>query len=280
MTAYRVRAGALEREQFLSAALELGKERWPVISLVGAGGKTSVMYQLAKERTAAGVPVIVTTSTHIQKPENLPENGRLLYAKRAQEVLEAVGLDLETEQSDHLPDPGILLVTGQPAESGKLRGLPLVELENLAAVCRQDARDAVCPTLLIEADGSRRMPMKAPETHEPVIISGTETVIACLGLSAVGRPLGEVCFRAERAADVLGIALNERVTPEIAAELLLSREGGRKLAEGREFRIVLNQADTPERIEAGLETAKVIADRASCVLTCFETEQGPFCERR
>ena len=43
-----------------------------VVALVGAGGKTSTLYALAREARAAGLTVIVTTTTHIRPHPRLP----------------------------------------------------------------------------------------------------------------------------------------------------------------------------------------------------------------
>ena len=56
--------------------LRLEPERHRVVALVGAGGKTSTLYALAREARAAGLTVIVTTTTHIRPHPRLPLTGR------------------------------------------------------------------------------------------------------------------------------------------------------------------------------------------------------------
>ena len=49
---------------------------------------------------------------------------------------------------------------------------------------------------LIEADGARHLPCKAPAEHEPALLSSSDLVIGVTGLSALGQPLGkEMCIR-------------------------------------------------------------------------------------
>ena len=60
--------------------------------------------------------------------------------------------------------------------------------------------------LLLEADGAKRMPCKVPAAHEPVLLPESDIVLAVAGLSALGRPLREVCFRLEQACALLGAA--------------------------------------------------------------------------
>ncbi len=45
--------------------------------------------------------------------------------------------------------------------------------------------------MIIEADGARKLPIKAPAEHEPVIPEFVNTVITVIGLSGLGKPLTE-----------------------------------------------------------------------------------------
>ena len=116
------------------------------------------------------------------------------------------------------------------------------------------------------------MPCKAPAAHEPVILPQCDTVLAAAGLSALERPLGAVCFRAEQAAALLGVPQDTILTPELLAALLASSQGGRKLVGSRVFCAVLNQADTPQRLLLGKQTLDILQERYQItgVLTHFE----------
>ena len=83
---------------------------------------------------------------------------------------------------------------------------------------------AMADMVLTEADGSRHHPIKAPAAHEPVIPAEADAVLGCMGLSAIGRPAGEVFFRRE----ILGISPEETVTEELAADVLSSEWGGKE----------------------------------------------------
>lgn len=215
----------------LLAALGLEHEIPRVISLVGGGGKTTVMYRLAGELAELGKRVIVTTSTHIRRPKDLP-----------------VKTPDCAPQLEGQCRKGEILVVGTEAGDGKLKGLSVRETGRLAGFC---------DVLLIEADGAKCLPFKFPAAHEPVIIPETELVIACAGLDCIGRPFGEVCFRTEEACRFLNKGPEEPVQPEDVAAVLCSPEGGRKAVKG-EFRLLLNKADG----EAGVRTAEKVM---SCI---------------
>ena len=82
--------------------------------------------------------------------------------------------------------------------------------------------------VVIEADGARGRPAKAPADHEPVIPASATLVIAVIGADALGRVIADQCLRPLRVAAVVGCQPYERLTPIRAANLLLSTRGGRK----------------------------------------------------
>lgn len=58
--------------------LEMDSRKHKAIAFVGAGGKTSCMYDLAKELSRCGKQVIVTTSTHIMRPTQKLDGVRVI----------------------------------------------------------------------------------------------------------------------------------------------------------------------------------------------------------
>ena len=156
-----------------------------------------------------------------------------------------------------------LSCVGQPAENGKL-----------GPVSDPDGLKTQCDYLLIEADGSRGLPVKAPAAHEPVLTAGTELVIAVLGLTGIGRPISAVCHRPERVCALLGVSPDDVVTPERAAALILSRDGLRKHADDRRFAVLLNQADGEKEQEAGRRIASLLPRGIACAMTSYREVDG------
>ena len=156
------------------------------------------------------------------------------------------------------------MVAGAPALDNKLTQPP--QLERWMAQA-----DAV----FLEADGAKHLPCKAPAAHEPVLLPQSDIVLAVAGLSAVGKPLQEVCFRLETACTLLGVPPETILTPELLAKLLADEQGGRKAVGARHFYAVLNQADTPQRQAAGEKTKELLQARygVSAVLTTFSERE-------
>lgn len=159
------------------------------------------------------------------------------------------------------PLPERLRCVGLHAQQGKLRG-----------VDNPDALKRECDFLLIEADGSRGLPIKAPAAHEPVLTAQTGLVIAVMGLTGVGKPIAQVCHRPERVCEVLSMTPEQCITPEAAASLIWHESGLRKGVHKRRFAVILNQADSAKEKEAGVRIAACLPNAISCVLTTYREE--------
>lgn len=238
----RYEDGNLSKQRTYRDALLPERADRPVISIVGAGGKTTTALYLAQEYVQMQVPVAVTTSTHIQvweKPWFLLEESM----ERFQQILKREGQ----------------VWFGLPA--AKKNG---ENIRKMQPVSREFfLRAAALPIpIIIEADGARRMPCKAPGKREPVIYPETTDVFAVYGLDAVGIPIREVCFRPEIVADILQKKVSECLMPEDIAALALSRQGGRKnvLPEQR-YCVILNKADGHPQLETAVRICEEIKSR-------------------
>lgn len=218
------------------------------VSLVGGGGKSTLMYFMAATCAKEGKKVLVTTTTNIYQPDP---------AYYAQTVEEAERLWSEKK----------IAVIGTPMPGkGKLK-MPdeklLKELLSKADVS------------FIEADGSKHYPTKVPKDGEPVLLPESDLVIAVFGLSAIGKPLKDCCFRTERAMELLGVEEDHILTEEDAAAILSSEWGARKDIGDRRFCVVLNQCDDGKRRRAANEIAGWLAVKEipQVVMTAFDPEE-------
>jgi len=141
---------------------------------------------------------------------------------------------------DHLF--GVILVTG-PQVGDRTTGLDEPTISWLREICGYHDIP-----LLIEADGSRQHPLKAPAAHEPPIPPFVDLVVVIAGLSALGKPLkGEFVHRPEIFSNLSGLPLNASITSEALFRFLSHPAGGFKNIPSRARKVILlNQADTPE----------------------------------
>ncbi len=211
----------------IRAALRLGEA--PQVAFVGAGGKSLVLFSLARQFDR---PVLISTSTHLSK-EQVSSADRHI-------VLDEVG-QIQSLGPNTLPL--ISVVTSAEFNDDRFRG-PSDEI--LGALSKFARKHAI--PLLIEADGSRLRALKAPAGHEPAIPSFVDAVIVVAGMSAVGKALAdENVHRAQHFSTLSGIKIGERISSKEIVKVLLNENGGLKNIPPDARRIVLlNQADSSE----------------------------------
>lgn len=175
-----------------------------LVAIVGGGGKTSLMFALAR---ALGPGTITSTTTRIFQAQ----------IKLSPAVTYADDLSPLTAQ---LQQFGTTLVVGH-VEGEKAFGLSPEQMTALWQ--RPDVRH-----VLVEADGSRMRPVKAPADHEPAIPPECTLVIPVVGIDALHRPIAEVAHRPERVCQLTGLSPADRLNEEAMAILLTHEAGGLK----------------------------------------------------
>ena len=155
-----------------------------IIAVVGSGGKTTLIKQLAEQHRSEGKKVLVTTTTHMFIEENT------LLTNNADEIIHA------------LNETGYVMA-GNP-DGVKFKSL---SKETFDAVC------GYADVVLVEADGSKELPLKYPNATEPVIPENADEILVVCGLNALGKKAKEVCHRLELVRACLGIADDTVITP-------------------------------------------------------------------
>jgi probable selenium-dependent hydroxylase accessory protein YqeC len=214
-----------------------------VISLVGGGGKTTIMFALARELASGDDYVITTTTTKIFEPSP-SETPLLLLETDEEELMRLVLLNLDKHRH--------ITIASERLPSGKLNGISpdfVVKLAGLSQVSY----------IIVEADGAAQRPLKAPNPTEPVIPFNTSLVIPVVGVDAIGCRLTEKdVFRPEIVSNLLELPLGEVISPDAIAFLITHRQGIIKGSPER-ARIVpfINKVD----LDKDLSKARNLADK-------------------
>ena len=204
------------KQDTITGALQITLPEHAVISVTGAGGKTSLIFAWARELASAGKKVVITTTTHMYRPSTVSE------------------------------DNISIVVSDDPERSDKVTAPPADVLEGL-----RETADVV----LIEADGSRRKPLKWPAEWEPAVPDYTDFTVCVAGLSAVGMRTEEAVYRADDLPDAIK---RETVDVNLIHKILASRSGGQKGVRG-EFRVFLNQVDDDiDRLAAAYRLQQIL----------------------
>ncbi|OGP60530.1 MAG: hypothetical protein A2V65_05495 [Deltaproteobacteria bacterium RBG_13_49_15] len=217
-----------------------------IISIVGAGGKTSLMHVLSRELSASGEPVLATTTTKVR----IPEGGvfsKIIICANGKELLREV-----KSCGEKFISP-VFAASGNISGQNKLTGLDPEAIERIAG-------SAIYKWIIVEADGASQRPLKAPAPHEPVIPRSTGWTIGVAGLDGIGKPVeARWVFRPERFAELTNIKMGEIVTEHSVAKALIHPEGIMKGSPRNARKIVfLNKADRPERVESGRKITSII----------------------
>lgn len=238
-------------------ALDLGHAR--CVALVGSGGKTSLLFRLAR---AYQRPVLVSNTAHLGV-----DQGR--YADRVIVVQSPEDIPLT---AGNIPE-GVTLFTGPADARGRTSGLAGETLSRLRALA-----DLWGAPLLIEADGSRGLPLKAPADWEPVIPGFAGAVIVVVGLSALGQPLNaDWVYRPDDFARLAQVASGAPVEPDGLAGVLLHPRGGLKGIPPSAMKIVFfNQRDACPLADGDLDrlAIRVLAGFQRAVVGALHGAQG------
>jgi molybdenum cofactor cytidylyltransferase len=219
-----------------------------MVAITGGGGKTSLLFALARELRRG---VVTTTTTRIFAAQ-MALAPAVVFAAQESPVGGAENEAAKaTAVGRHLARFGHCLVVGE-LDGEKARGVA-VELP-----ARLLARPDVA-YVVVEADGSRLRPCKAPAAHEPVIPPETTLVVPMAGIDAVGGRLADVAHRPERVAGVTGLAENEAMTAPALARLLSDAEGGLK-GVPVEARVIpfINKVEIEETLATAREVARLL----------------------
>ena len=188
-----------------------------VTAIIGGGGKTTLMECLAEELSAQA-RVIVCTTTHIYPEQNMP---CLVSTSEAEIAAELVRTHC--------------VCVGSASESGKYSA-PELPFRTLCALASY---------VIVEADGSKRLPAKAHAAWEPVLPPERNRTVCVFGASALGQPIQDAAHRPELYASLAEVSPEAVITPAIAARVL-AKEGGFDV-------LFINQADVLEDPVAALQ---------------------------
>jgi len=184
----------------------LGLKEREIVSFIGGGGKTSLMFRLAEE-IPLQYNVIITTTTKIFQPP----------AERFPLVLLGCGEQAEEELAGHLHS-GLRPVVGSGlSDENKVEGVSSEQVSLL-----QHYADYV----LVEADGSRGLPLKGHLNYEPVIPRDTTVLVVVVGADILGKTLdSRHVHRPEIVSRLTGRKIGSIIDTDMIAELISHPEG-------------------------------------------------------
>lgn len=222
----------------------LGIRERELVSIAGAGGKTALMFNLARELKALGSLVLVTTTTAIYRPgAEQYDNLYLLKGEEDITLIKPAGVS------------SINVIGDCTFNDNKLKGIDKRIVDNLYGSGKFDY-------ILVEADGAKGKPIKAPAYYEPVIPGETTLTIGIIGMDSFGMEInGENVHRPEIFAGIAKKSLYEKIDEHAISSLVISSRGLFKNSPGRSRRFLfLNKAENEYRLNFAMRTAKLIIE--------------------
>jgi probable selenium-dependent hydroxylase accessory protein YqeC len=185
-----------------------------VVNFVGGGGKTGLILRLLDE-LADTTSAIYTTTTRMHPPDP----GRALVILSADNIQLLKSVLNQIAASYHSPHTKFVAAS-----------LPIPDSHNLIGGVPADFVRGInrnyFSVILNEADGARSMSLKMPRAGEPVLMEEASYLVPVIGIDCLLKPLGpETLFRWEMAATRFSLKAGQTITPKLASELLLHKEG-------------------------------------------------------
>lgn len=211
-------------------------------AIVGAGGKTTIMFRLSEELKADGKSVLATTTTAIYYPDmGQYDNLFLLNGEEASGLPKLTG------------EKSITIVGNSIFNGNKLKGIDKKIADDMY-------RSRVSDYVLVEADGAKSKPIKAPEYYEPVIPDETTLTIGVIGMDSFGKEINdENVHRPEIFSRITGKPLNQKIDEHAIAKLVTSSQGLFKNSppNSRKY-LILNKVEDEYRLHFAGITAELI----------------------
>jgi len=230
-----------------------------IVCAVGAGGKKSVLYQLAREHRGR---FALTATVHTTVfPDDLPVATVIADESGLYDRVLSVGA------------PGPVAYACPSTKPGRYAGVPAAMVRSIHEAGGFDAT-------LVKADGARMRWLKAPADGEPVLPPGVDLVIPVVSVRAIGEPLSErVAHRPDRVTAVTGVAPGAVLTPEAVGRLLASDEGALRGTAQARVAPVINMVDNDSQEKMARAAAEAAIEKTSrfdsVVLCCLRRPTMP-----
>lgn len=139
-----------------------------LVSIMGAGGKTSLMWNIAQDFNQQGENLIFSTTTKVWN--KAPKNITICLAQNKQDVLSSIQEKIQKSS---------LLLASCVNEEGKLLGFDPYFFSELLE--HNNAK------YIVEADGARSKYFKVHGDEEPCLVQKSDLIIITLGLNVLGK---------------------------------------------------------------------------------------------
>jgi probable selenium-dependent hydroxylase accessory protein YqeC len=175
------------------------------VSIMGAGGKSTLMNRLADELIVLGGTVVLSSTTNYHRPQSLQSEQILL----THEVIEwPERLAVLARRWNRL------LVLHHELGDAMVKGIDVAAVRTI----HEQIPEAI---VIVKTDGARKRWFKAPNHSEPVVPPWSQLCITVVNREILGQPLTEaLVHRPERVAELTGLHVGDPITPRAVGTVL------------------------------------------------------------
>ena len=211
------------------------------VSIMGAGGKSTLMNRLADELIVLGRTVVLSSTTNYHRPKNL-QSDQILLTRDVPDWPDQLGTLARRWNR--------LLVLHHDLGDAMVKGIDVAAVHMI----HEQIPDAI---VIVKTDGARKRWFKAPNQSEPVIPPWSQLCITVVNCEILGRPLTDaLVHRPERVAELTGLHLGDPITPQAVGTVLTHPDTyAAKIPAGARRAIYISHVHSP----ADVAQAKAIA---------------------
>jgi len=217
-----------------------------IVSIVGTSGKTTLLYQLGKELKKQ-YNVLLTTSTKIIRPSE--ENYDYIYTC------------MEDYMSNKIKVKNGITVLSKNinTDNQKLLGIDDNELEMV--INNYDIA-------VIEADGSRKLPLKGWKKHEPPILLRTNKTIGVFPIDVLGKNVSsDIIYGYEEFKCFVNN--KDKIDNEVVGKICSDKNGIFKNSKGKLY-FYINKVDTDEDLNDAFKLTEYLKNLIVGNPFCFK----------
>jgi probable selenium-dependent hydroxylase accessory protein YqeC len=175
------------------------------VSIMGAGGKSTLMNRLADELIVRGCTVVLSSTTNYHRPDSLQAE-QILLTREVPEWPEKLRALAQRWNR--------LLILHHHLGAAMVKGIDVAAVHTI----HEHIPDAI---IIVKTDGARKRWFKAPNRSEPVVPPWSQLAITVVNCAIVGQPLTEaLVHRPERVAELTGLDLGDPITPQAVGTVL------------------------------------------------------------
>lgn len=234
------------------------------VSIMGAGGKSTLMNRLADELIVLGCTVVLSSTTNYHRPKAL-QSEQILLTREVPDWPERLGMLARRWNR--------LLVLHHDLGDAMVKGI------DVAAVCKihEQVPDAI---VIVKTDGARKRWFKAPNQSEPVIPPWSQVCITVVNREILGQPLTDaLVHRPERVAELTGLNVGDRITPQAVGMVLTHPDTyARKIPTGARRAVYISHVQSPEDLAQARAIAASLDRTALDSVLAGDTPTGMFYE--